>query len=98
MKKYVLVLKALGIVAVLTAVKLVVDHFGMDVVATSPVITAIVAGVIFTIAIIFSGLLTDYKESEKIPVELAASIKSLYRDTGVDLKILFKLKDCLENK
>jgi hypothetical protein len=98
MKKYVLVLKALGIVAVLTAVKLVVDHFGMDVVATSPVITAIVAGVIFTIAIIFSGVPTDYKESEKIPVELAASIKSLYRDTGVDLKILFKLKDCLENK
>jgi predicted membrane chloride channel (bestrophin family) len=54
---------------------------------TSPVITAIVAGVIFTIAIIFSGVLTDYKESEKIPGELAASIKSLYRDTGVLLKI-----------
>lgn len=87
MKKYMLVLKALGIVAVLTAIKLVVDHFNLDVIATSPVITAIVAGVIFTIAIIFTGVLSDYKESEKIPGELAASIKSLYRDTGVLIKI-----------
>jgi hypothetical protein len=87
MKKYILVLKALGIVAVLVGVKLIVDMFALDVIVVSPVITAIVAGVIFTIAIIFSGVLTDYKESEKIPGELAASIKSLYRDTGVLLKI-----------
>jgi len=46
-----------------------------------------VAGVIFTIAIIFSGVLTDYKESEKIPGEMATSIKSLYRDTGVLINI-----------
>jgi predicted membrane chloride channel (bestrophin family) len=87
MKKYILVLKALGIVAVLVGIKLIVDRFSLDVIAVSPVITAIVAGVIFTIAIIFSGILTDYKESEKIPGELAASIKSLYRDTGVLVKI-----------
>jgi hypothetical protein len=87
MKKYILVLKALGIVAVLVGIKLIVDMFALDVIVVSPVITAIVAGVIFTIAIIFSGVLTDYKESEKIPGELAASIKSLYRDTGVLLKI-----------
>ena len=34
----------------------------------------------FTIAVIFTGTLTDYKESEKIPGELAASINSLYTD------------------
>jgi predicted membrane chloride channel (bestrophin family) len=87
MKKYILVLKALGIVTVLVGVKLIIDFFGLDVIVVSPVITAIVAGVIFTIAIIFSGILTDFKESEKIPGELAASIKSLYRDTGVLVKI-----------
>jgi len=87
MKRYVLVLRALGIVAVLVGIKMVIDMAGLDVITVSPVITAIVAGVIFTIAIIFSGVLTDFKESEKIPGELAASIKSLYRDTGVLLKI-----------
>ncbi len=87
MKRYVLVLRALGIVTVLVGIKMVIDMVGLDVITVSPVITAIVAGVIFTIAIIFSGVLTDFKESEKIPGELAASIKSLYRDTGVLLKI-----------
>lgn len=87
MKKYMLVLRALGVVAVLVAIKLLVDRLNLDVIAVSPVITGIVAGVIFTIAIIFTGVLSDYKESEKIPGELAASIKSLYRDTGVLVKI-----------
>ncbi len=82
MKKFNLIFKSGGIVVVLVAVKLIIDHFNLDVIGTSPVITAIVAGVIFTIAIIFSGVLTDFKESEKIPGELAAAIKSLYRDTG----------------
>jgi hypothetical protein len=86
-KKYVFVLKALAIVALLVAVKLVVDLFNLDVITVSPVITGIVAGVIFTIAIIFTGVLSDYKESEKIPGDLAASIKSLYRDTGVLVNI-----------
>jgi hypothetical protein len=87
MKKYMFILRSLGIVAILVAVKLIVDHFNLDVIMVSPVITGIVAGVIFTIAIIFTGVLSDYKESEKIPGELAATIKSLYRDTGVLVKI-----------
>lgn len=86
MKNFTLVLKALAITAVLVIIKLIVDRYALDVISVSPVITGIVAGVIFTIAIIFSGVLTDYKESEKIPGELAATIKSLYRDTGILIK------------
>jgi hypothetical protein len=43
-------------------------------------ITAFIGGAIFTIAIIFAGTLTDYKESEKIPSEIATSIRSFYSD------------------
>jgi hypothetical protein len=46
-------------------------------------VSALVGGVIFTIAIIFAGVLADYKESEKIPGELAGSIKALYSDCKV---------------
>jgi predicted membrane chloride channel (bestrophin family) len=87
MRKYIFVLKALAVVAFLVIIKLAIDRLSLDVIAVSPVITGIVAGVIFTIAIIFTGVLADYKESEKIPGDLAASIKSLYRDTGVLVKI-----------
>ena len=95
MKRFNLIMKAGAVVVILVAIKLlVVDRLGLDVIGSSPVITAIVAGVIFTIAIIFSGVLTDYKESEKIPGELAAAIKSIYRDTGA----LKKLDEALYNE
>lgn len=42
--------------------------------------TSLVAGTIFLIGFLISGLLTDYKESEKIPSELSATIKSLFDD------------------
>lgn len=43
--------------------------------------TSLVAGTIFLIGFLISGVLTDYKESEKIPSELTASLKSLFDDT-----------------
>jgi hypothetical protein len=39
-----------------------------------------VAGTIFLIGFLISGVLSDYKESEKIPNELSASLKSLSDD------------------
>jgi hypothetical protein len=80
MKKYWVILKAVVIVTILLAIKLVIDYFQIDVIIPSAVITALVAGVIFTMAAIFTGVLADYKESEKIPGELAATIHNLYKD------------------
>lgn len=77
-----LIVKSAIIVGILLSVKLfLIDFFELDVISVNPVVTAIVAGVIFTIAIIFTGTLSDYKESEKIPGDLAASLKSLYKDS-----------------
>ena len=39
--------------------------------------TSLVAGTIFLIGFLISGVLSDYKESEKLPSELSASIKTL---------------------
>ena len=83
MKKFWVILKAVAIVVALLAVKSVIDYYTLDVIVPSPVITALVAGVIFTMAAIFTGVLADYKESEKIPGELAATIRNLYKDIRV---------------
>jgi phage-related protein len=83
MKKWGLVLKVLVFVSILLAIKRLIDFLDLDVAFASPLITALVGGVIFTIAIIFTGTLADYKESEKIPGELATSIKALYRDSNI---------------
>jgi hypothetical protein len=81
MKKWKLVLEVAVIVGILLVAKTVVHFFDRDTIAVSTLFTAFVGGVIFTLAIIFSGVLADYKESEKIPGELATSIKTLYKDT-----------------
>jgi hypothetical protein len=79
MSKWNIILKAAIIVAALLTLKITVDLLDLDLISTSPIISGFVAGVIFTVAILFTGILPDYKESEKIPGELAASIKSLYK-------------------
>jgi hypothetical protein len=79
--KYGLIARVLIIVLPLVALKAVFHFVGLEVIAVGPVITALVAGVFFVIAIILSGVLADFKESEKVPGELAASIEALYKDT-----------------
>ena len=49
---------------------------GHDTVPINPVVGAFITGAIFTIAIIFTGTFTDFKESEKVGGDLAASLKS----------------------
>jgi len=83
MKKFWVIWKTVAIVMGLLIVKLVIDYYKIDVIIPSPVITALVAGVIFTMAAIFTGVLADYKESEKIPGELAATVRNLYKDIRI---------------
>ena len=95
MEKWGLTFKVLVIVFFLLIIKILIGTFNLDVATASPLITALVGGVIFTIAIIFTGTLTDYKESEKIPGELAASLKALYKDSTilrVDEKIVEEMR------
>lgn len=82
-KKWGLVLEALPIVAALLIAKAAVDTFNLDVILINPIITAFVGSVIFIMAFIFAGKLPEYEESERIPGQLASSIKTLFRDVNV---------------
>ncbi len=81
-KWYMLRISAL-LIPVLIVLRIIIDYYNLDVITILPVISALVTSVIFTIAVIFTGTLTDYKESEKIPGDLAASIQSLYYDSSM---------------
>jgi hypothetical protein len=80
MNKWRLILKAAGYTGVLLIVRLVFDYLNYDVLSLTNLITAFISGAIFTIAIIFAGVLTDFKESEKIPGDLAVSIRIMHSD------------------
>jgi hypothetical protein len=82
-KKWGIIYKSLAIVLVLIVVRLIVDYLGWDTIPINPVVGAFITGAIFTIAIIFTGTFTDYKESEKISGEMCSALKALYNDTLV---------------
>lgn len=83
MKKWGILLKALAIVLVLLGVKTIIFISGYDTIPINPVLGAFITGAIFTIAVIFTGTFTDFKESEKIAGEMAAALKALYNDSIV---------------
>ena len=68
--------------AILIAVLKLLSHkFGFEVMELNALFTSLVAGTIFLIGFLISGVLSDYKESEKIPSELAAALKTILDDT-----------------
>jgi len=83
MRKWGLILKALSITAVLLIFRLLIDFLRLDILSVTNLITAFVGGAMFTVAIILTGTLTDYKESERIPSDLVTSISTLYEDSDL---------------
>jgi hypothetical protein len=82
-KKWGIMSKAMVITLILLVPRTVIDFYGFDVVPINTVVGAFISGAIFTIAIIFTGTFTDFKESEKVGGDLAASLKALYNDSRV---------------
>jgi len=82
-KKWGIMFQAFVIMIVLLIPRTLIDILGYDTVPINPVVGAFITGAIFTLAIIFTGTFTDFKESEKTGGDLAASLKALYNDSRV---------------
>jgi len=80
MNKWGLIGKAAVITAILLVVRLAFDYLSLNVLTLTNLVTAFITGAIFTVGIILAGVLTDYKESEKIPGEIAVAIRGMNSD------------------
>ncbi|WP_157665370.1 hypothetical protein [Cyanobium sp. NIES-981] len=65
------------ILLALLAVKLLVHRMGWEVLDPNLLLPALVASEVFLLGFLLNGILMDYKESEKIPGELAAALECL---------------------
>jgi hypothetical protein len=73
-----------GLAAALVIVlKLVADRFGWSVIAINTLTGSFFAGVFFTISIVFTGAMADFKEAEKIPGEMAVLLRALRADASL---------------
>jgi hypothetical protein len=82
-KKWGIMFKAVLMMLCLLVIRTFIDLSGWDTIPISTVVGAFITGAIFTIAIIFTGTFTDFKESEKVGGDLAAALKALYNDSRV---------------
>jgi predicted membrane chloride channel (bestrophin family) len=65
-------------VAILCVIKTAVHFLGLERISVSQLFSALVASTVFLLGFLLSGVLTDFKESEKIPGEIATSLESLF--------------------
>jgi len=64
-------------VALLCVAKIAVHVAGLELINVSQLFAALVASTFFLLGFLLNGVLTDFKESEKIPGELATALESL---------------------
>lgn len=87
-RRWSLVLKTLPFVLGIVILKFASHSLGYEFLSLNTLFGAIISANIFLIGFLISGVLVDYKESEKIPGEMASSIETL-ADEGY---IIFKNK------
>lgn len=89
-------LQALGAATVLAAAKVVAHLQGWEILVTGvPILTALLGAVVFTLAIVLAGVLTDFKEAERGLGEVVSQVRRLHWDfamTGVDEATLRDLR------
>ena len=64
-------------VLVLCGIKVAVHFCGLERLSINQLFSAMVASTIFLLGFLLNGVLTDFKESEKIPAELATCLQTL---------------------
>jgi hypothetical protein len=77
LKSWGLVVKVLPIVGLVAAAKLVTEAFGWEGIEINPLFSGLVAATIFLLAFLLAGTLADYKESERLPGDLASSLETI---------------------
>jgi hypothetical protein len=79
-KKYGLAIKVLIIVAVIVGLKILFHAIGIEYIEMNSLLTTLIGGTMFLIGFILAGTMADYKESEKIPSEVTASLENIYQE------------------
>lgn len=78
--RYRLLLQVSAFVAVVIGAKLITHFLGWEVISINPLFSGIVAANVFLMGFLLSGVLSDFKESERIPGELSACLENLAQE------------------
>lgn len=93
-RRWKLAVKTIPFIVVIILLKLTSHYLGWEFLSLNSLFTAIISANIFLIGFLISGVLVDYKESEKLPGDLASSVATM-ADEGF---ILYQAKKSEEAK
>jgi hypothetical protein len=68
---------------VIFLLKLLFHKFGFEFISLNALFTSLIAATIFLIGFLITGVISDYKESEKIPGNMAASLETIYDEAYI---------------
>jgi hypothetical protein len=75
-----LLLRAGAVVTAIIGAKLLVHFLGWERLSINPLFSGIVAANVFLMGFLLSGVLSDFKESERLPGELSVSLENLAQE------------------
>lgn len=80
LKKLKLFFMVAGLVVAISAIKVFVHWMQFEFVTLSTLLTSAIAGAIFIIGFLLSGVLSDYKESERLPAYIRVALEAIHDD------------------
>ncbi len=81
-----LLLRVSVIVAIVVGAKFIVHFLGWEILSINPLFSGIIAANVFLMGFLLNGVLSDFKESERLPGELSACLENLTQEVrGIKL-------------
>jgi hypothetical protein len=77
-----LLLRVGAIVVVVVGAKLCVHFLGWEAISVNPLFSGIIAANVFLMGFLLTGVLSDFKESERLPGELGACLENLAQEVS----------------
>jgi hypothetical protein len=75
-----LLLRVVAVTALLMVAKVVVHYLNAEIITINPLFTGIIAANVFLMGFLLSGVLSDYKESERLPGELGSCLENMAQE------------------
>jgi hypothetical protein len=77
-----LLLRVSALVGMVVCAKLAVHFLGWEIISINPLFSGIVAANVFLMGFLLTGVLSDFKESERLPGELSACLENLAQEVS----------------
>lgn len=78
LKKWHLAMRIVPILAGVVVLKILFHKFNLEFISLNALFTSLIASTTFLIGFLITGVISDYKESEKIPGDMSSGLESLY--------------------